>query len=74
MEAPLVVLNIAFVQFLFRFCIKCVAFLYRCCIHVPSLYRFCNLFNIDKMRANIKHENGHNSSPRASPKVQIQLK
>ena len=71
MEAPLVVFNLAFVQFVFRFCIGCAAFMYRCCIHVPSLYRFCNLFNIEKMKANIKHENGHSSSPKASTMARI---
>ena len=48
MEASLVVLNIAFVQFLFRFCTAFVPLLYRFCIYVRCctvfvklLYRFC---------------------------------
>ena len=31
--------------------------------------RYFKIFNICKMRADVKHKNGHISSPRASPKV-----
>ena len=39
------------------------------------IYPTCiKILNTRKMRANIKHENDHNSGPRASPRVRIWLK
>ena len=33
---------------------------------------YIKILNIGQIRSNIKHKKGHNSSPRASPRVQIQ--
>ena len=36
--------------------------------YTPIYFKISNIRN---MRANMKHKNGHNSSPRAFPKVRI---
>ena len=41
-------------------------------LYTPShTSTYMKILNIRKMRANIKHKNGHNSRPGASPRVQI---
>ena len=41
-------------------------------LHIPSYtLTYVKISNIRKMRANTKHTNGHDSSPRASPRVRI---
>ena len=40
------------------------------CCHIHSYTRiYLKIFNIRKMKANIKHKNGHNSTPRESPRI-----
>ena len=41
-------------------------------LYIPSYTpTYIKILNIIKMRANLKHKNGQNSGPRASPTVQI---
>ena len=41
-------------------------------LYIPSYTPiYINIFNIRKLRANIKHKSGHNSGPRASPRVSV---
>ena len=37
----------------------------------PHTNIYLQILNISKMRANMKHKNGHNSGPRACPRVQF---